>query len=173
MKLFGIGALGLSAGLAIGPALADRTDILFQAGNWTVEGVTTQDGGYFCQATVRGPDDSFSIRPLPDTTVRLQFYSEDWEFGEGAVARVQVQIDRKPVRTFAGATLLQNSVFVDLQDIGASEDFALEIARGMAVFLRTQTGTDVRTYSLAGSAAAMRFLASCDATAIPDRNPFD
>lgn len=173
MRAFKVGVIGLLASLASGPALAARTDILFQAGNWTVEGVTTDDGAYFCQATVRGPDDSFSIRKLADTTVRLQFLSEAWEFGEGDVANVQVQIDRKPTRTFAAATLLQNSVLVDLPDLGASEDFAREIALGTTINLRTQAGVDVRTYSLAGSAAAMRFLAACDAAAIPDRNPFD
>jgi hypothetical protein len=67
MKLFGLGVFGLLAGLTTGPALAERNDILFQARNWTVEGVTTDDGSYFCQAVVRSPGNSFSIRPLADT----------------------------------------------------------------------------------------------------------
>lgn len=173
MKLLEIGAVGLLAGLTAAPAWAERTDLLFQFRNWVVEGVTSDEDSYSCQAKVSVPGNSFSIRPFPDKSVRLQFYSEEWEFGEGDVANLQVQIDRHSLRTFSGATLLQNSVFIDLLDLKESEAFVNEVARGSALFLRTAEGTDVRTYSLSGSAATIKYLVNCDKAIIPDRNPFN
>ena len=173
MKHLGIGAVGLLAGLAAAPALAERTDLLFQIRSWVVEGVTSDDNSYACLAKVQLLGDSFSIRPFPDNSVRLQFYSDQWEFGEGDSANLQVQIDRLTPRTFSDATLLQNSVFVDLLDLTDSAAFVNEVARGSVLYLRTAQGNDVRTYSLAGSSAAIKYLVNCDKAVIPDRNPFN
>lgn len=173
MKHLGFGAVGLLAGLAAAPAQAERTDLLFQFRGWVVEGITSDDDSYSCLAKVSALGNSFSIKRLADTSVRLQFYSEEWEFGEGDSANLQVQIDRLPLRTFSGATLLQNSVFVDMLDLTDAEALVSEVARGSVLFLRTAEGTDVRTYSLSGSAAAIKYLVNCDQAIIPDRNPFN
>lgn len=173
MRVLGIAAAGLLAGLVALPAQAERTDLLAQFRGWVVEGVTSDDDSYSCRAIVSFPGNSFSIRPLPDTSVRLQFYSEEWEFGEGDSADLQVQIDGLAPRTFSGATLLQNSVFVDLFDLKDSEAVVNEVSRGLNLHLRTAAGVDVRTYSLAGSSAAIKYLRNCEEGDVPDRNPFN
>ena len=173
MKHLRIAAVGLLAGLAAAPAQAERTDLLFQFRGWVVEGVTSDDNSYSCLAKVSVLANSFSIRRLPDTSIRLQFQSEEWEFGEGDSANLEVQIDRLAPWNFSGATLLQNSVFVDMLDLTDAEALVSEVARGSVLFLRTAEGTDVRTYSLSGSSAAIKYLVNCDKAVIPDRNPFN
>jgi hypothetical protein len=92
--------LGLTALAVVGlgamavPALADRTDVLYSYKSWQVEGVTFDDGTYACLAEVSDPGESFSIWTFPDSTIRLQFYSEaddgcepDQEFGAVRFAR--------------------------------------------------------------------------------------
>ncbi|MEO8241975.1 MAG: hypothetical protein ABI832_06650 [bacterium] len=170
---WGIVAVGLYLGLAVAPATAERTQVLFEFKNWVVEGVTTDDNSYLCRATVSVPGDSFSIRPLKDKTVRLEFFSDEWDFGEGETASLVVAIDHGAPSTFAGATLLKSSVFVDLSGPDASNTFVHQVARGKMLHLRTASGTDVRTYSLSGSAQAILNLGKCDQTVIPDRNPFN
>ena len=173
MKLSGIGVVALLLGLAAGPAAAERTEVLFQLRNWVVEGVTADDDSYACYAKVAVPGDSFSIRRLPDQTIRLEFFSEEWYFGEGETASLEVEIvDRSPW-TFTGATLLQNSVFVDLSDLDDGATLVSQVARGNTLILRTADGTDVRTYSLSGSSEAIRNLVNCSQMPVRDRNPFN
>ena len=173
MRTFRVGAIGLLTGLAALPAGAERTETLFEFRNWVVKGVTTDDNTFVCNATVTLSGDSFSIRPLLGQTVRLEFHSQDWEFGEGDTADIQVEVDRFPARDFVGATLLQSSVFVDLPDPTDGQSFLAEVAAGTRLILRSAAGTDVRTYSLFGSAAAIQQLVDCAALPVPDRNPFN
>ena len=173
MKLLGIGVIVLYVGLAAEPASAERIEVLFEFRNWVVEGVTADDGSYACRAMVSVPGDSFSIRAFPDQAVRLQFTSDEWDLGEGDTASIEVEIDSRSPWAFADATLLQNSVFVDLPDLAESKTFVSQVARGAMLQLRTADGTGVRNYSLSGSSEAIRNLNQCDQTTIRDRNPFN
>ncbi len=169
----GIGALGLLAGLAVAPASAERTEVLYEFRNWVVEGITTDDNTFACNARVALLGDSFSIRPLLETTVRLEFHSEEWEFGVGDTADIQVQVDGFSSRDFTGATLLQSSVFVDIPDPDEGQSFLAEVAKGTQLFLRSAKGTNVKSYSLFGSKAAIQHLVDCSKLPVRDRNPFN
>jgi hypothetical protein len=173
MKLLGVGVVVLHLGFAAVPAWAQGTELLFEFRNWVVEGVTGDDYSYACQARVAVPGNSFAIRLFPDETVRLQFRSVEWDFGEGDTASLQVGIDSRSPWPLTGATLLQDSVFVDLLDPEESKAFVLEVAKGQTLYLRTEKGTDVRNYSLSGSAEAIRNLDKCDQATVRDRNPFN
>lgn len=173
MKPLRIGIVGLLLASAGVPALAERIQVLFQLRNWVVEGVTSDDGSYSCHAKVALLGDSFSIKLLADRTTRLEFYSEEWDFGEGDTAVIEVEVDALAPRTFSGATLLQSSVFVDLPDPADSAKLMEQVARGGNLHLRAADGTAVRTYSLSGSRSAISNLDKCDQRIVPDRNPFN
>ena len=111
-------------------AFADSTEILYQHKAWVVEGVTFDDGTYACLAEVSDPGESFTIWTFPDRTIRLQFYSDEWDFGESDTANLEVEIDRRSPWTLTGANLTQNSVLFDLPDLDASVNFVVEVAKG-------------------------------------------
>ena len=95
MRLLQVGSIGLLAAVVAAPALAEQTEVLYQHKAWIVEGLTFDDGSYACLAEVSDPGESFSIWTFPDRTIRLQFYSEEWDFGEGDTANMEVEIDRR------------------------------------------------------------------------------
>lgn len=173
MKRLGFGVIGLFLGLATVPALAERAKLLFEFQNWQVEGVTFDDHSYSCRARTSVPGDSFSIRSLPDQIIRLEFKSDEWEFGEGETASIVVVVDDQSPWTFTDATLLQGSVFVDLYDLEQGKTFVRQIAKGTMLYLRTISGTEVRTYTLSGSSQAISQLEDCNQLPMPDRNPFN
>lgn len=160
------------ASLLAAPALANTTDVLFQHKSWMVEGVTFDDGTYACLAEVSDPGESFSIWAFPDGTTRLQFYSEGWDFGESDTANLQVEIDHRSPWTLTDANLTKNSVLFDLPGGDPSVNFLVEVAQGSTLHLRTQDGSPVKDYSLAGSSASMSTLVDCSNAITGDSNPF-
>ena len=152
--------LALLMGLQSLPALADRTDVLYSYKHWQVEGVTDDDGSYACLAEVAEPGESFAIWVFPDQTIRLQFFSEEWDFGESDTADLEVEIDRRSPWSLTGANLTQNSVLFDL-------------AEGRTLHLRSSDGTPVKDYSLAGSSASISTLIDCGAAIRDMSNPFN
>lgn len=173
MKIWQFAAVGGLMIFAAMPALADRTDVLYQHKSWMVEGVTFDDGTYACLAEVTEPGESFSIWVFPDQTIRLQFYSEDWDFGESDTANLEVEIDRRSPWTLTGANLTQQSVLFDLPDQDDSVHFLLEVAKGSTLHLRTESREPIRDYSLAGSSASISKLVDCGNAISGDTNPFN
>lgn len=172
MRLLGLGAIGVLAGLVSMPALANEVEILYQHKSWMVEGVTFDDGSIACLAEVSEPGESFSIWTFPDKTIRLQFYSDEWDFGEGDTADLEVEVDRRSPWTLTGANLTQNSVLFDLPDLDESVNFIVEVARGSTLYLRSEDGSDIRSYSLSGSSASISYLVDCGNAISADGNPF-
>jgi hypothetical protein len=172
MKFLRLCAVAGLTGFVAAPALADQTVTLFQHKSWMVEGVTFDDGSYACLAEVADPGESFSIWAFADGTTRLQFYSEDWDFGESDTANLQVKIDRRSPWTLTAANLTQNSVLFDLPGGDPSVNFLVEIAQGSTLHLRTEDGSPVKDYSLSGSAASMSTLVDCSNAITSDSNPF-
>ncbi len=167
-----MGRVALLVGLAATPGFAQQSERLYAHKAWTVDGVTFDDGSIACLAEVSDPGESFSIWVFPDRTIRLQFYSEDWSFGEGDTANLEVEIDRRSPWTLTGANLLQNSVLFDLPDEDAAVEFVVEVARGNTLYLRSEAGEEVRSYSLAGSSASISTLVDCGNAISADGNPF-
>jgi hypothetical protein len=170
MRVIGLGVL---AGLIATSAFANDVEMLYQHKSWMVEGVTFDDGSIACLAEVSEPGESFSIWTFPDNSIRLQFYSEEWDFGEGDTANLEVEVDNRSPWTLTGANLTQNSVLFDLPDLDESVNFIVEVAKGRTLYLRSEDGSDIRSYSLAGSSASINYLVDCG-NAISDdgSNPF-
>lgn len=172
MRLLQVGVAGVMAALSVVPARAEGVETLYQHKAWVVQGVTFDDGSYACLAEVSDPGESFSIWAFPDRTIRLQFYSEEWDFGDGDTANMEVEIDRRQPWTLTGANLLENSVLFDLPDLDSSVNFVVEVAKGSTLYLRTESGEDVRNYSLSGSSASIQYLVDCGNAIAGDSNPF-
>ena len=171
---FGVSAVvALVFAAAALPALADRADVLYSYKSWKVEGITFDDGSFACLAEVSDPGESFTIWTFPDQTIRLQFYSEEWDFGESDTADLEVEIDRRSPWTLNGANLTRQSVLFDLPDQDESVNFLVEVAAGRTLHLRSGDGTPVKDYSLSGSAASINKLIDCGAAVSGPSNPFN
>jgi hypothetical protein len=172
MRLWQVGAIAGLVGFAALPVLAQDVEVLFRYKSWMVEGVTFDDGEVACLAEVSDPGESFSIWVFSDKSIRLQFFSEEWDFGEGDTADLEVEIDRRSPWTLTGANLTQNSVLFDLPDEEASVNFVMEVARGSSLYLRSDSGEQIRKYSLSGSSASIQRLVDCGNAIADDSNPF-
>lgn len=177
-----ISSLGLAslvlAGLAtVAASMAGAetsSQSLYSYKHWEVEFVTFDDGSVACLAEVDANTDSFTIWTYPDTSVRLQFYSTSWDFGDtGDTADLQVQIDRRGPWTLNQAELYLNSVLFTLPDNNTAVDFLLEVAGGNRLYLRSDAGENVMDYSLAGSKASMTAMIDCGNAIAGDGNPFN
>ncbi len=173
MKLWQVGAVAGLLGFAALPAVADKTDMLYQYKSWQVEGVTFDDGTYACLAEVSDPGESFSIWVFPDRTIRLQFYSDSWNFTDGDTANLEVEIDHRSPWALTAANLTQNSVLFDLPDKDTSVNFVVEVAKGSTLHLRAEDGSPVKDYSLSGSSASISKLVDCGNKITGDTNPFN
>ncbi|MGL6211546.1 MAG: hypothetical protein ACRC14_17125, partial [Paracoccaceae bacterium] len=77
------GVWGLAAVLAAPAATAETTsEIVYSHKHWEVEIVGFDDGSLACLAEVDAVSESFSIWTYQDESLKLQFYSTAWEFGE-------------------------------------------------------------------------------------------
>lgn len=160
----------IAVGLAL-PAAAYQSRVLFQQKHWRVELVAWDDGSSGCMASVGPSNENFSIWTFQDQSVKLQFYSSNWDFGEGQYADLQVQVDRIAPWSLTDAELYKNSVLFNLPDSDDAVKFLLEIARGNRLYLRNNDGGAVQDYSLAGSKASMQALIDCG-NSITTGNPF-
>jgi hypothetical protein len=152
----------LALGCVALPALADPVSTsLYKYKHWEVEAVQYDDGSISCLAEVDAGTDSFTIWVNQDQSLRLQFYSTSWEFGEGDTADLRVKIDRRSPWTLTGAELYKNSILFDLPDSDASVNFLVEVAQGQRAYLQTASGEPVIDYSLQGSKASMNALIEC------------
>lgn len=156
---------GLSAvlfGLITAPSLANAEQkVLFQHKNWMVAVNSFDDGSVACQAAVDEGAESFTIWVFEDQSVRLQFYSTDWNFTDGDTADLQVEVDHRGPWTLTGAQLTANSALFDLPDNSQASKFIVEVAQGKTAHLRDSDGAGVRDYPLAGSKASIKALIEC------------
>lgn len=156
-------------------ALAEaQSEMLFQHKHWEVEIVGFDDGTFACLAEVDAQSDSFTLWLYADSSVKLQFYSTSWSFGEGDTADLQIQIGNRAPWNLNAADLYQNSILFNLPDSDQSVRLLTEISEGSRLYLRTASGEPVMDYSLQGSAASMAALSECgDALQQADGNPFN
>jgi hypothetical protein len=144
------------------PVLAEpRSETLFKHKHWEVEFVTFDDGSLACLAEVDATTDSFTVWVYQDQSVRIQFYSTSWEFGEGDTADLEVKIGKRSPWSLTNAELYKNSILFDLPDSDQGVNFLVEVAQGSRLYLRTAAGEPVMDYSLAGSSASMSALIDC------------
>lgn len=162
------------AGGAVPSGAETTSQTLFTHKNWEVELVTYDDGSFACLAEVDAGTDSFTLWTYGDSSVRLQFYSTEWDFGDtGDTADLSVEIDRRGAWTLPDAELYQNSVLFNLPDSDESVSFIVEVANGTTLHLRSDSGEGVKDYSLAGSSASIGALIDCNETLAGGSNPFN
>jgi hypothetical protein len=156
------------AGIAVGfslfafPVSAETVSkTVYQFKHWEVEAVAFDDGTFACLAEVDATTDSFTVWVYPGGSVKLQFYSTSWDFGEGDTADLQVKIGNRSPWTLNAAELYQNSILFDLPDSDQGINFLVEVAEGNRLYLNTSSGEAVMEYSLAGSRASMSALSDC------------
>ena len=137
------------------------SETLFKHKHWEVEIVGFDDGSVACLAEVDASSESFTVWVYPDQSVKLQFYSTSWEFGEGETADLDVKIDRRASWDLTNAELYKNSILFNLPDSDAGVRFLTEIAQGQRLYLRSADKSPVQDYSLAGSRASMDALIAC------------
>lgn len=164
----------LLAALASAAVARSTSKVLYRYKYWMVEYVKWDDGTFACVAELDDPNDSISIWTYPDKTIRLQFYSTAWSFGDkGDTADLEVQIDRRPKWTLTNADLYKSSVLFDMPDSNKSVTFLNEVSSGNRLHLRDAGGHEVVWYSLAGSAASMSKLIDCTNVISRSSNPFN
>jgi hypothetical protein len=148
--------------VASAPVFAETTsETLFKHKHWEVEIVGFDDGSVACLAEVDATTESFTVWVYPDQSVKLQFYSTSWEFGEGDTANLDVKIDRRASWDLTNAELYKNSILFNLPDSNAGVRFLTEIAQGQRLYLRSADKSALQDYSLAGSRASMDALIQC------------
>lgn len=168
-------AVAVSGAMSGGRAQAQESEVLYAHKAWQVEVTRFDDGTFGCVAQVSAPGESFSIWSFQQGGVRLQFYSTQWEFGEGQTADLELQVDRRGPWTLTAAELYNNSVLFDLPSGDDGMRFVREVSNGSVLYLRNDSGDDVQSYSLAGSSASIDALIECEGaiqTTSPD-NPFN
>ena len=156
------------------PALAEtQSEVVFTLRAWEVRAVWFDDGTASCVAQVSDGSDSFSVWGNPDKSIRLQFYSDAWDFGEGDTADLEVEVDRRGEWNLTNAELYLQSVLFDIPDSGDGVDFLTEVMRGNSMYLRNDDGEDVVSYSLSGSSASIQALIDCVDGLERSPNPFN
>lgn len=138
-----------------------QSETLFKHKHWEVEVVGFDDGTFACLAEVDATTDSFTVWVYADRSLKLQFYSTSWEFGEGDTADLEIQIGKRSPWSLTNAELYKNSILFNLPDSDAGVNFLVEVAQGNRLYLRTAQGEPVMDYSLAGSRASMDALIAC------------
>jgi hypothetical protein len=165
---------GAAACLLTGAALAEsESKVIFQRGAWDVQVVSFDDGSQSCVANVYQGGDSFSLWAGSDQLVKLQFYSDVWDFGEGDTANLEVEIDRRSPWTMTNAELYLQSVLFDIPDSDAGVRFLTEVMNGRTLYLRNESGEGVQSYSLSGSSASIQTLIDCVEALNRPTNPFN
>ena len=137
------------------------SEMLFQHKHWEVEIVGFDDGTFACLAEVDATSESFSLWLYQDQSVKLQFYSTSWDYGEGQTADLQVKIGNRSPWNLTDADLYKNSILFNLPDSDQAVNFLVEIAQGNSLLLSNAEGEPVMEYSLAGSSASMDALIAC------------
>lgn len=169
-------AATLLLGLAATAASAEpQYETIYQRKAWEVQVVGFDDGSFSCLAQVSEGDESFTVWADADSLVKLQFYSNEWDFGEGDTADLEVEVDRRSPWTLNAAELYLQSVLFTLPDSDIGTKFLLEVVKGSTLYLRDADGNDVRSYTLAGSSASIQALVECVdgiSSGDPDTNPF-
>ena len=158
-----------------GAGAATQYETVYERKAWAVKYVQFDDGTTSCLAEVSEGEESFTIWADADNLVKLQFYSAEWDFGEGDTASLEVEIDNRSPWNLTDAELYLQSVLFDLPDSDIGTKFLLEVVKGSTLYLRDADGNDVRSYTLAGSSASVQALIDCVgglSTAKTKANPF-
>ena len=119
-----------------------QSEVIYSLRAWEVRAVTFDDGTASCVAQVSDGSDSFSVWGNADKSIRLQFYSDAWDFGEGDSADLEVEVDRRGEWSLTNAELYLQSVLFDIPDSDDGVAFLTEVMKGNSLHLRNDDGED-------------------------------
>jgi hypothetical protein len=159
--------------VATGAQAESQTETIFQRGAWDVQVVSFDDGTRSCVANVYVGSDSFSIWADQDAALKLQFYSQAWDFGESDTANLEVEVDRRSPWSMTNAELYKQSVLFDIPDSTEGVRLLREVMNGRTLFLRNESGEAVQDYPLSGSSASIQTLIDCVGQIGQSSNPFN
>ena len=148
------------------------SEVIYQRKAWAVYLTSYDDGSIYCIAQVNHPGEVFALWADPREEVRIQFYSDGWNF-DGGSADLEVQIDRRAPWDLTNAEMVAQSVWFTLPDSDSSIRFLNEVMRGNSLILRNDRGQHVQTYPLAGSSASIGALIDCVDVLQRRPNPFN
>ncbi|MFC6687404.1 hypothetical protein [Jhaorihella thermophila] len=142
------------------PAQASDSRVVFRHKAWELRVAAFDDGTLSCIAQVRPSNGTTFAIWADGQTVKLQFFSDMWAFGN-TTGDVVARIDRRAGWNLNSANLYKNSVIFTLPGGDPSTRFLLEIARGNVIRLNHRSGQRMGQWSLAGSRATMQKLIEC------------
>lgn len=150
----------------LSPIAADAepvSKLLSTYGAWTVKAVKYDDGTRSCVADIDNSPKSFAIYAFVDAkiTLRIQFYDNTWDFGEGTGTNMTVTIDSLGPWNLTNVELYKQSALFYLPDEGSSSSFLSDVKRGNVLYMNSENGKLAAQYSLTGSAASIGALMDC------------
>ncbi len=134
--------------------------VVYRYKAWELRVAALDDGTLSCVAQVRPSNGTTFAIWADGQTVKLQFFSDLWSFGN-ATGDVVARIDRRPSWNLNSANLYKNSVIFTMPGGKASTRFLMEIANGNVIRLRRRSGQRMGQWPLAGSRATMNKLVEC------------
>ena len=161
------------ATLGTGAGAEAQSEVIYSHKAWEVQVVGFDDGTFACLAQVTDGSRSFSMWSDAADAVKLQFFDESWDMGEGDTADLSVEVDNRGTWTLTGAELYLQSVLFDIPDSNDGIRFMEEVMGGNVLYLNNDQGEQVESYSLAGSRASVGALIECVNALKADANPFN
>ncbi len=172
--------LAIALPIALGTAMTGTragaeasSEVIFSHKAWEVQLVGFDDGSVSCVAQVSDGNRTFSMWSDASELVRLQFYDDSWDLGEGGTADLAVEVDSRGVWTLTNAELYLQSVLFDIPDSDDGIRFMSEVMGGQTLYLSNEDGEQVESYSLSGSRASVGMLIECVNGLKAGGNPFN
>ena len=153
----------LASGFVSPAAFGHSTDkVLFTSKDWQVRAVYWDDGTSACVAEVAYTNDTFSVWTDKTHPIRLQFFSNQWQFGEAdSYVDLQLQIDDHQGWNLHHADRYKNSILFDLPEGDTGTQFLHEVANGSTLRLLNNNGQEMESYSLSGANSSIDALVNC------------
>jgi hypothetical protein len=157
MKLLATLALVLTTLLA--PAAKAETFLLHQSGYWSVSYAAFPVGNYCTAVTFDRHDQQFDITVWDNQQIKLYMFLDGYKVPERRVD-FSIHIDYEHW-DFTNAILNDGMVVFNLPNSQKTADFLLQLHDSSAVALIGTDGSRLATWSLKGSAKALRALIDC------------
>lgn len=141
-------------------ASAEQSRVVYRYKQWEVRVAAFDNGTISCIAQVRPSNGTTFAIWADGQNVKLQFYSNLWNFGN-TTGHVVARIDRRAGWNLNNANLYKNSVIFTMPGGRQSTKFLLEVANGNVIYLDQRAGGQMGYWTLAGSKASMRKLIEC------------
>jgi hypothetical protein len=142
-------------------ATVTKSDLLFSERAWEVRRVVEDGGQPFCMAQAWTGGDSLSLLAADPKLLRMQVFSDRWDFGKGRAAETFMRVDNNRPWTLGQPVLNRQSLLFDFPPTPGGVAMLTQMMAGREVALLDTKGAAIRSFPLAGSAGAVKALAAC------------